>query len=251
MRLAILSDIHGNPLALEAVLRDINAQGGVDGYWMVGDFCGIGYDPVTPLERIAALSNVVVTRGNTDRYIVTGELPHPTIEDAQQNPEHVPLAVRIARSFAWSRGFLTAHGWLEWLDDLPVEQRLTLPDGTQMLAVHASPGQDDGPGLMPDMPADKVEALFGNADADLVFVGHIHVPSERQVGATRVVNVASVSNPMTPDMRPRYVMLEADEGGYRLESRRVSLDVGEVIDAIQQSRHPTVDYLLHFWTPGV
>ena len=47
MRLAILSDIHGNPLALDAVLADIQSQGEVDAYWVLGDFAALGYDPVT------------------------------------------------------------------------------------------------------------------------------------------------------------------------------------------------------------
>ena len=44
MRMAILSDIHGNPLALDAVLTDIQEQGGVDGYWVLGDLVALGYD---------------------------------------------------------------------------------------------------------------------------------------------------------------------------------------------------------------
>ena len=55
MRLAILSDIHGNSLALDAVLADIQSQGEVDEYWVLGDFSALGYDPVTPLETISAL----------------------------------------------------------------------------------------------------------------------------------------------------------------------------------------------------
>ena len=54
MRLAILSDIHGNPVALDAVLADIQSQGEVDAYWVLGDFAALGYDPVTPLEKITA-----------------------------------------------------------------------------------------------------------------------------------------------------------------------------------------------------
>ncbi|MBO0795826.1 MAG: metallophosphoesterase family protein, partial [Ktedonobacteraceae bacterium] len=77
MRIAILSDIHGNPIALEAVLADIRAQGGVDAYWVLGDFSALGYDPVTPLQRVADLPNARFVRGNTDRYAVTGDLPMP------------------------------------------------------------------------------------------------------------------------------------------------------------------------------
>ena len=55
MRIALLSDIHGNPLALDAVLADIEAQGGVDTYWLLGDFSSLGYDPVGVLERVTKL----------------------------------------------------------------------------------------------------------------------------------------------------------------------------------------------------
>src|SRR5947209_13003722 len=75
MRLAVLSDIHGNPLALDAVLADIQTQGEIDAYWVLGDFSALDYDPVTPLQRVVTLPNVRFVRGNTDRYIVTGDFP--------------------------------------------------------------------------------------------------------------------------------------------------------------------------------
>jgi hypothetical protein len=59
MRLAILSDIHGNPLALDAVLADIQSQGEVEAYWVLGDFAALGYDPVTPLEKVTALPHAL------------------------------------------------------------------------------------------------------------------------------------------------------------------------------------------------
>ena len=77
MRIALLSDIHGNPLALDAVLADIEAQGGVDTYWLLGDFSSLGYDPVGVLERVTKLPNAFFLRGNHDRYTVTGERPGP------------------------------------------------------------------------------------------------------------------------------------------------------------------------------
>lgn len=247
MKLAIISDIHGNPLAFDAVLADINAQGGVDGYWFVGDYSALGYDPVTPLERIAALDNVTLVRGNTDRHTIAMDVPSFVLEEIRENPEKVGNVVTVARSFAWTRGYITAHKWLHFFDDLPLEQRLTLPDGTRMLAVHARPGADDGDGLSPDMTADEVRAMFGGAEADLVFVGHIHVPQDRQVGDLRVVNVASVSNPMRDDLRPHYVMLDADANGYQIDMRYVDVDFAAIIAAIKAVRHPSEDYLLGFW----
>src|SRR3712207_448878 len=133
MRLALLSDVHGNPIALDAVLADIQDCGGVDGYWILGDLAAIGYDPVTVLERLARLPNVRIVQGNTDRYVVTGERPPPTAADVQANRQLLPTLIEVAQSFAWTQGYVTAAGWLDWLAALPLEQRVTLPDGTRLL----------------------------------------------------------------------------------------------------------------------
>jgi predicted phosphodiesterase len=106
MRLAILSDIHGNTLALDAVLADIQSQGKVDAYWVLGDFAALGYDPVTPLERVTALPHASFTRGNTDRYVVTEDLPVPP-EKALQHPSLLPEVIEATRSFSRTRGYLT------------------------------------------------------------------------------------------------------------------------------------------------
>ena len=75
MRIAILSDIHGNSLALDAVLAEIQNRGGVDGYWILGDLCALGYDPAGVVKRLSALSDAIIIRGNADRYDVSGEFP--------------------------------------------------------------------------------------------------------------------------------------------------------------------------------
>ncbi len=245
MRLAILSDIHGNPLALDAVLADIQSQGQVDAYWVLGDFTALGYDPVIPLEKVTALPHASFTRGNTDRYVVTGDLPVQP-ESALQDPTLLPQVIEAARSFAWTRGYLSAAGWLDWLTNLPLEVRVTLPDGTRLLGVHASPGRDDGSGIQPTHSEDQLERRLAGCEADLVIVGHTHVPLDRQVGKRRVINLGSVSNPVTPGLQATYVLLDADEHGYRIQWRRVDYDRESVIKAIEHSRHPTPSFLIGF-----
>jgi predicted phosphodiesterase len=243
MRLAILSDIHGNPIALDAVLADIQAQGVVDACWVLGDLAAIGYDPVTPLQKLVTLPNVRFVRGNTDRYVVTGDLPIPQ-EKVRQDPALIPALVEFAQSFAWTRGYVTAAGWLDWLANLPLEQRLTLPDGTRLLGVHAAPGRDDGPGIHPQQSDAELQTLLAGCEADLVIVGHTHVPMDRMVGGVRVVNLGSVSNPITADLRATYVLLDADRSGCSIELRRVDYDREAVIRAVHQVRHPTPTFLI-------
>jgi predicted phosphodiesterase len=245
MRLAILSDIHGNPLALDAVLADIQTQGEVDAYWVLGDFVALGYDPMTPLERIAALPDARFTRGNTDRYVISEDLPVPPAK-ALQDPSLLPDVIEATRSFSWTRGYVSAAGWLDWLMNVPMEVRTTLPDGTRVLGVHASPGRDDGPGFRAEHTDEDLEHRLAGCEADLVIVGHTHVPMDRQVGSIRVINLGSVSNPITPGLQATYVLLDGDPRGYRLQLRRVEYDREAVIKAILQSRHPTPSFLIGF-----
>jgi predicted phosphodiesterase len=243
LRIALISDIHGNLLALEAVLADIAAQGGVDAYWILGDFSSLGYDPVGVLERITQLPNALFSRGNHDRYTVTGERPGPTLEQAQAQPQLVPLLLAMATNLAWTQGHIHASGWWNWLEDLPLELRLTLPDGTRLLGVHAAPGLDDGPGIIPLLSDEELRALLAPAEADLVIVGHTHVPLDRTIDQVRVVNLGSVSNPMRSRLEASYALLEADSFGYYVQMRYVDYDRQAVIDELQRIKHPTVDFL--------
>jgi putative phosphoesterase len=246
MRLAILSDIHGNPWALDAVLDDIQTQGGVDAYWVLGDLAAIGPDPVGVLERLSRLPNLYGVRGNTDRYVTDGERPDPTLAEVEADPRLLPKLVEAAESFAWTRGAVAATGWLDWLRALPLERRLTLPDGTRLLAVHAAPGTDDGTGLNPGLSEAERQAMLAGCDADLVCVGHFHWPVDERVGEVWLVNPGSVSNPFPPDLRASYALLESDATGTRLEHRRVDYDHQAVIDAARKVQHPAAEYIVEY-----
>lgn len=246
MRLALLADLHGNPIALDAVLADIQAQGNVDAYMVLGDLAAIGYDPIGALERLVKLPHVYFVRGNTDRYLVTGERPGPMSEEVQAKPGLLSRFTQVARSFAWTQGAVSVTGWLAWLAELPLEQRLALPDGTRLLGVHAAPGCDDGHGVYPTMSRPELEALLAGCQADLVCVGHNHWPLDLVVDGVRVVNPGSVSNPFPPDLRASYTLLEADALGYRLEFRRVDYDHQAVVEAVQRVRHPAAEYVISF-----
>ena len=147
MRIAIFSDIHGNHIALDAVLNDIEKQGGVDAIWILGDLAAIGHAPVKTLECITGLSNASVISGNTDRFLVTGTQPLPTPEQATSNPSLMSIFTEVTRTFAWTQGALAVNGWMSWLEMLPKATYHILPDGTRVHLEHASPGHDDGPAL--------------------------------------------------------------------------------------------------------
>ena len=80
MLIAILSDIHGNCVALDAVLADIeaNIDGGVDEYWILGDMASAGAQPLDVMERLDRLPNARYVRGNSESYLLSGERPLAT-----------------------------------------------------------------------------------------------------------------------------------------------------------------------------
>jgi putative phosphoesterase len=247
VRLALLSDIHGNPIALNAVLDDLAACGGADGFLILGDLVAIGHDPLAVLERLLQLPNARFIQGNTERYVVTGQRPYPSVEAAVRDTRLIGRLVEVAHSFAWTQGVITGGSWLEWLAALPLEQSFTLADGTRLLAVHVAPGQDDGLGIHPRLSDDELSDLVAEAGADLVCVGHTHWPVDRTVRGVRVVNAGSVSNPSALDLRASYALVESTPSGYQVEHRRVVYDVETVITAVEQSRHPAGAYIIsHF-----
>lgn len=246
MRIAVLSDIHGNSIALDAVLEDVRAQGDVDAYWVLGDLAAIGFDPIGVLEKVSELPQVMLVRGNTDRFLVTGERPRPTVEECEAKPPLWLARAEVAASFSWTQGMVTAAGWLEWLAELPLESRAVLPDGSRVLCVHASPGCDDGREVQPRMNEEALGALVAESEAELVFVGHTHWPMETRVAGVHLANVGSVSNPFPPDLRASYVMLEADEAGYHLQYHRVAYNHEAVVRELRRVNHPAAPYIIRF-----
>lgn len=231
MRLAIFSDTHGNAIALDAVLADIERVGGVDAFWFVGDAAALGSDPVGTLERLAALPGLAAVRGNTDRETARDPdgLEDAFLAQAAREPARTRRWFAMLRNFAWTRGALMAAGQLDWLANLPVEERVTLPDGTRVLLVHAAPGTDDGDGIRDEQGDEELGASLAGAAADLVIVGHTHMPLDRTAGGVRAWNLGSVSLPFTDDKRALWTLLEADEGGYRLERQFVRYDAAAVL----------------------
>lgn len=243
MRIAVFSDVHGNAVALEAVIKDARAAG-VEEFWIVGDLVASGPQPAESLRLLRSLPRLRAIRGNTDRYVLTGDL-HGMIPpiDQPSTPAEVDALVSASAALAWTRGCITASGHYDWLADLPIEQRFDLPDRTRVLLVHASPGRDDGPGLQPGAADRDLDAAgWSDCDADLVFVGHTHMVLERTIGRVRAINVGSISLPREP-RDATWALLDADEHRYRLQRRTTSYDHDAVLAALRAAHHPTSDWI--------
>lgn len=247
MKIAFITDIHGNSIGLDAVLKDIAASHVVDAYWFGGDYSGAGPDPVGVLERITRLTPAVFVRGNADRRMYENIIPIP-FEEVKQRPELLPLLVDATAVMSWGSGAVASQGWLNWFRRLPVEQRLRLPDGTKLVMSHASPGRDTGEGFFSRQSDDKLVQLAEGCKDDVIVVGHMHDPCQRRVGKHHWVNPGSVGNPMTSDPRASYAILNADESGYEFSFYRVDYDRDAVITMARERGYPDVNNLIEYFS---
>ena len=194
----IISDIHANKVALEAVLSDMPP---VDTLVCAGDV--VGYNP-WPGECIEELRTRAIPSigGNHDRAVVSG--------DTQWMNAMATRGVDYARD-------VLSDDQIDWLRELPVE--LTLADG-RIKVVHGHP--DD-----PDHYTRRAEVnahLLG--DEDVLVLGHTHVQFTERVGGGIVLNPGSVGQPRDGDPRAAYSVL--DLTAMTVEERRVEYDIPRV-----------------------
>jgi predicted phosphodiesterase len=246
VRLGVIADIHGNELALRAVLEDA-ASRRVDRWWVLGDLVLFGPRPAEVLDLLAGLPGVAMLRGNTDRYVLTGEqpAPHATAADAAGRTDLVERYALMAAGIGWTRGVLDQAGTLEQLAALPAQLRLELPGGTRVLGVHASPGADDGPGIDPAIAGEELGRLLAGCDADVVLGGHTHYRADRLAGGIRALNPGSTGQPRPPGLASWLLLEDNGDGGSALtvEHRAVPFDVAAVVRDLRRRRHPNAAFV--------
>lgn len=212
MRIAILSDIHGNLVGLDACLADLHAQGGADVIVAAGDLCLDGPKPKRVLQRLQEIGAKCV-RGNTERFICDPDSALSELSDADR------------KQISWARSEI-GEKWLAWLAQLPFSQRFGEPED-ELLVVHANPSSDNEH-LWPDADDATLERLIGDEKAAVIAFGHLHLPYVRVWRGKVLVNVASAGLPKDGDPRAGYAILTQCSGGWEVKHRRVAFDVKKV-----------------------
>jgi predicted phosphodiesterase len=208
MRVLILSDLHGNIDALEAVDAATRTDR-FDQIWVLGDLVDYGAAAAEVIAWVRAHATLVV-RGNHDHAVGTGE-------DCRSAPMYHDLAV-ATRAILRSR---LSTPELTYLVKLPLQVTVTVAPERHGLLVHASP-QDPLFGYVPtDGPDDQWRhALLPAGDVSFVFVGHTHDQFTRQIDQITLINPGSVGLPKDGDPRAAYAIFE--DG--RVELKRASYD---------------------------
>ena len=193
MKIAVISDIHGNMEALNAVLTDINEQK-ADRIFILGDLAMAGPEPVKTLDFIMNLqkeSAVVIIQGNTDVMIAKSTPLPPN--------EIMAGALKYARE-------IIKDDQKEFLLNLPVNYKEKIGQ-IEVLLVHGSPRRNDED-ILPDFNDEKLMEVLGGAAENLIFCGHTHLPVVYKRGNQMVVNTGSVGRPFTKEPKASYTILD-------------------------------------------
>jgi predicted phosphodiesterase len=207
VRLAIVSDVHGNLLALEAVMQDIARQG-VDQVLCGGDVALKGSRPAESVDLLHSRC-VAFVKGNTDAYL-TGELPLRNYG----NPAHWKF-----RLYRWTTEQLGAER-IAAMKEYGFSHRIPGNAKGDLLLVHANP-TDMEAALDPAAPEGFLRKMVAGCDARVLAFGHLHVPYQKELDGVLLVDVASVGNPRDGDPRPAYGLFTLGVGGWKVELRRV------------------------------
>ena len=231
-RLAVIADIHGNSVALQAVLADIRAQRKIDHFLILGDLAVFGPDPYGVIALLRDVYPAFHVCGNTDRYLVEKKYPTGSGSQSWQS--------QVLASFPWTAEQLGQSG-LQFLSRLPTQHLLSFSPKHTVLAVHGS-ARNDEDNIRPSTTETELAPMLGNMAYNLMLCAHTHVPFDRTVAGRRVVNVGSVGLPFDGDPRASYGLIDLlPNGEYHVDIRRVSYDIEAAVDLLFAAKHPATE----------
>ncbi len=234
MRIAIVSDIHGNRTAFEAVLADLQRTS-PDLILHGGDLADGGASPVEIVDRIRDLGWQGVV-GNTDEMLF---MPDSLQEFAKQSPQLEAVFTAIEEMAVVTREAL-GEARLNWMRGLPrvhVQGPIAL--------VHASPLSPwRAPG--PEASDSELESVYGTLGQPVAVYGHLHRPYIRSVSGMRVANTGSVGLPYDGDRRAAYLLLDKSEPAIR----RVEYDLDRELKALSTCGLPHAAWVARILETG-
>lgn len=248
MRLAVLSDIHGNLLALEAVLADLEALGGADLTWCLGDLAAFGPRPAECIRRIKALAEAdegkkfKVIGGNTDRYMVNGERPRvPSAKDEEGFKNLVRYWKLLNAGLLWCVEQLSFEDY-EFLKKIRYQELSHHAEGYgYVIGYHAVPGDDEAL-LTPETPPNEARDLLLDREGSLAIGGHIHRQFDIDLGNWRVINAGSIGAPFDVRGQAGWALLTFEGGQVTVDLRRVPFDVEAVIRDFEAQGYPVTEW---------
>lgn len=239
MRIAFISDIHGNYTALQAVVADIQGQN-VDQVVCLGDTVSLGPQPREVLEELRKL-NTINIRGNHD-----GAILEPEKAAKFEITEH------LVPDLYWCRERLTEDD-LDLLKSFKPTHEISLPNGVKILAFHGSPLSPTDI-IQATTPPELLDTYFEGQTATVFIGGHSHIQMHRRYGDTLILNSGSVGNAFkyafTPGKIPsllpwaEYAIVSQKDAFLDVDLRRVYFDTNALLEIIKKSDLPGIAWWL-------
>jgi predicted phosphodiesterase len=217
MRIAIISDSHGNLTALDAVLNELDREGPFDRVLFGGDIAYGGPFPSECIDQVLQRGYAAV-RGNTDQMILDA------IDSSGDAHGHW-VAERLD----------TRH--VEFLRDLPVQVDLDLGNGLSLALVHATPWSIYD-SVLPEHGRATFGRMVDEAGVQHLTYGHIHVQHYQDLGDRSVTAVGSLGLPFDGDQRAMYTVIESGPNGVIVDFERLAYDVEKAISEAESSDGP-------------
>jgi predicted phosphodiesterase len=236
MRLALVSDIHANLAALDAVLADVDRRGDVGAILHLGDLVGYSAEPNEVVARLRD-RGIAGIAGNYDSTVATGHDHCGCRSESARQEElaHLSYAYTLRATTAETKRYLAALPFS--MDVRPLGghrsgPRLVLVHGTPTLnTVYWTEDRSDDFCL-------KMASLVGLRSGDVIAFGHTHRPWHREVGGIHFVNTGSVGRPKDGDWRAGYVLVSLGDGAPAVEHVRVPYDIEHTIAEIRAAALP-------------
>ena len=208
-KIAILSDIHGNVTALEAVLADAMREVSTD-YWILGDLIMLGPGSSDLIQRLRSLPNVVLVKGNWDDIFLNA----PTSDFS--DPTNV-YGSRLAK-YHYER---LSEADLTFISELPLVVAKEIY-GVEFLLCHNLPNKNYGHELWPSEKQENFNLLFADCNCDVAIYGHMHRPLMRHSSEGQlIINPGAVNVPLPItewekrrlSLKPQYAIIEVNQSG--------------------------------------
>ncbi len=256
MRLAVLSDIHGNLTALEVALADLEAQGEVDHIWILGDLAAFGPRPVECIQKVFTLretlgkEKVHIIGGNTDRYLVNGTRPYSaTVKEAEAFAKVAESWQVRDTALNWAVRQLSFDDYEKLAGILGHETELNVPGYGYVIGYHGTPGDDEG-FLKPDTASEEALDSLLDREGRLGIGGHIHVQMDRDLGRWRAINVGSVGLSFDAPGKVQWGLFTFKDGDVTIDLRQLDYDVDAVIADLNTVAHPAPGVFTRFVRPN-
>jgi predicted phosphodiesterase len=220
-RLAILSDIHGNVIALDAVCQDL-AQFKIDQVIVAGDVINWGPFSAAVMERVTREGWQVI-RGNNEFYLLDYNTPRAPAE--WSDVTRFPLLPWLHRQLN-GRWQPVIAGWHDSLG-------LRFPDAPPLRVVHGSPRSNQEP-IFASTPEPEIEAMFAGVEETTIVAAHTHIIMDQHVAGKHIVNPGSVGVPLDGLFTASYLLLDGNADGWRATRRRVPFDYAPLFDEFER-----------------